>query len=46
MRKLVLVFGILASVVSVSMGAMSDEEWQRASIIALKMRIKARVKHL
>lgn len=30
MRKLVLVCGILVSVVSVSMGAMSDEEWQRA----------------
>ncbi|ETD24253.1 tetratricopeptide repeat protein [Helicobacter macacae] len=29
MRKLVLVFGILASVVSVSMGAMSKEEWDR-----------------
>ncbi|ETD24248.1 tetratricopeptide repeat protein [Helicobacter macacae] len=31
MKKLVLVCGILASVVSVSMGAMSQEEWQRAS---------------
>ena len=31
MRKLVLVFGILASVVSVGMGAMSDEEWNRIS---------------
>ena len=30
MRKLVLVCGILASVVSVGMGAMSDEEWERA----------------
>lgn len=30
MRKLVLVCGILASVVSVSMGAMSDEEWDNA----------------
>lgn len=29
MRKLVLVFGILASVVSVSMGAMSEEEFER-----------------
>ena len=30
MRKLALIFGILASVVSASMGAMSDDEWQRA----------------
>lgn len=30
MKKLVLVFGILVGVVSVSIGAMSDEEWQRA----------------
>ena len=30
MRKLVLMCGILASVVSVGMGAMSDEEWERA----------------
>lgn len=30
MKKLVLAFGILAGVVSVSMGAISDEEWNRA----------------
>lgn len=31
MRKLVLAFGILVSVVSVSLGAMSKEEWDRAN---------------
>lgn len=30
MRKLVLAFGILVGVVSVGMGAMSDDEWNRA----------------
>ena len=30
MKKLVLIFGILVGVVSVSLGAMSEEEWNRA----------------
>ncbi|MGX3045274.1 tetratricopeptide repeat protein [Helicobacter sp. T3_23-1056] len=31
MKKLVFVFGILVNAVSVGMGAMSDDEWERAS---------------
>ena len=36
MKRLVLMFGILAGVVSVGMGAMSDEEWDRANYNCLK----------
>lgn len=41
MRKLALVCGILASVVSVSMGAMSEEEWNRAKHNCLENKDKS-----
>ena len=41
MRKLVLACGILVGVVSVSMGAMSEEEWQRAGYNCIKNKDKS-----